>query len=292
MSAQYLITIEPTTALSVFTAADGIDPILERVAAEARALVADASTDKGREAIRANAYRVAQSKVYLDKIGKELVGEYKEVPRKIDASRKRAWDYLEALQAEVRAPLTAWEAEQARIKAEQEAAAEAERLRIQIEHDYEVAVLMNAEFDRQRAEQRRIAAEEAAERERLAAEAGARAERERARQEIIDARLAQERAEQAARDAEEAAARERAESDQRAHEAAEQAIAAEQHRVEEAARRERAEQARREADQEHRKSINRAALAGLVRIGLTEEQGKAVVKAIIAGQIDNVSITY
>lgn len=287
-----LITIEPQTAVTVFTEPGGVKPILEHIAKEVRTFVPDASTTKGRDAIRALAYRITRSKTYLDTAGKQLADEYKEIPKKIDANRKAAREFLEALAEEIRAPLTAWEAEQERIAAEKKAAEEAEKLRIQIEHDYEVAVLMNAEFDRQREEQRRIAEQETVERERRAAEEAARREREMAERRIVEERLRAERAEQARREAEERAERERAEAIARAERAAAEAVEAERRRAEEEAERARQEQAKREADLEHRKARNREALAAVVGLGLTEEQGKSVVKAIIEGRIPHVKIHY
>ena len=48
----------------------------------------------------------------------------------------------------------------------------------------------------------------------------------------------------------------------------------------------------READKNHKAKINRQALADLVAIGLSEDQAKAVVKAIVSGKVSNVSISY
>ena len=42
----------------------------------------------------------------------------------------------------------------------------------------------------------------------------------------------------------------------------------------------------------HKRKINTEALAVLVKIGLTEDQGKAVVSAVAKGEIPHVSITY
>ncbi|WP_236225728.1 hypothetical protein [Pseudomonas pseudonitroreducens] len=86
--------------------------------AEIDSFVPDVSTRKGREAIASIAYKVARSKTALDNAGKELVAELKEVPKKIDAERKRMRDLLDTWQADVRRPLTEWEeAEAARVAA-------------------------------------------------------------------------------------------------------------------------------------------------------------------------------
>lgn len=111
-----LIIIPKETALTVFTTAKGLDPIIERIREDALSLIADISTKKGRDAIASNAAKVARSKTYLDGVGKELVDKLKEQPKLIDAERKRVRDSLDALRYEVRKPLTDWEdAEEKRI---------------------------------------------------------------------------------------------------------------------------------------------------------------------------------
>lgn len=108
-------------ALQVYSAENGLDPYLQKIRAEIDSFVPDVSTRKGREAIASIAYKVARSKTALDGVGKDLVAELKEVPKKIDAERKRMRDLLDAWQAEVRRPLTEWEeAEEARKAKHQE----------------------------------------------------------------------------------------------------------------------------------------------------------------------------
>lgn len=276
-----LVVIEPQNALAVFSEPGKLDPILERIASEVRTFVPDVSTAKGRKDIASLAYRVAQSKTYLDNLGKELVAEYKELPKRIDANRKLMRDSLDALKDEARAPLDAWEAEQASIEAERQAAIEAEALRIRVEADHEMGLLMNAAFDAEQAERKRAEEQARIQREQQIAAEAAEQERKRGEQQIIEARLAQERAEQAARDA--AANAERAAKD-----ALEQA---ERQRAEAEAR-EAQEQAKRFADIEHRKSINNAAANALQALGVSDTVAKAIVSSIARGEIPNVSIKY
>jgi len=87
----------------------GLGAIVSQIEADARALVADATTAKGRDAIASNAARVARSKTYLDGLGKEYVTLLKELPKQVDAERKVMRDRLDALKEEVRKPLTDWE---------------------------------------------------------------------------------------------------------------------------------------------------------------------------------------
>ncbi len=105
-----LIAIDPSNALALFTTTGAIDPLLERIRAEIDAFVPDISSDKGRKAVASMAYKVARAKTYLDDAGKKLADSQKEIPKKIDATRKRIRDTLDKWKDDVRAPLTAWEA--------------------------------------------------------------------------------------------------------------------------------------------------------------------------------------
>lgn len=117
---QDLIPIENAQPSALF-APGGLDPLLAKIAEEARSLVPDTSTKKGRDAIASNAHKVARSKTYLEEIGKGYAAEIKELPKRVDAERKRVRDFLQALQDEVRAPLTEWERAEAALQAEADA---------------------------------------------------------------------------------------------------------------------------------------------------------------------------
>lgn len=154
-----LVVIEKQNAMAVFTTKEQLDPLIEKIEKEARSLVADVSTKKGRDAIASMAHKVARSKTYIDNAGKDLVTELKALPKQIDESRRIVRERLDALKDEVRRPLTEWEAEQERIKQEEEARITAEALAKQVEADHEIALLMDREFDHQR-EEARIKAEQ------------------------------------------------------------------------------------------------------------------------------------
>lgn len=110
-----MVEITDANALDVFTDADAVKPIIAAIAAEAAKCKADTSTATGRKTIASAAYKVAQEKTRLDAIGKKLVDHHKEIPKKIDATRKFLRDALDKIRDDVRAPLTAWEtAEQER----------------------------------------------------------------------------------------------------------------------------------------------------------------------------------
>jgi len=115
-----LIEMPEDRALEVFIAPKGLDPYLDKIAAEARSLVPDVSTKKGRDAIASNAHKVAKSKTALDNVRKKLADWLKEKPKLVDAEGKRMRDFLDALKDEVRKPLTEWEEqEEARIAGHQ-----------------------------------------------------------------------------------------------------------------------------------------------------------------------------
>lgn len=317
-----LVVIEKANALTVFKSADQIEEILQKVEREVMSFVPDVTSAKGRKEIASLAYRVSQTKSYLDGLGKDLVAELKEVPKLIDANRKTVRDRLDALRDKARQPYTDWEAEQERIKAEEEARIAAEKLAAQIESDHEIALLLNekfyrdaaeakAEAERQRiaheeeikrraVEQARIEAEQKAQQEREAAaqrEAELKAKAEQAERDRIaaqeraerEAREAQERIEKLAQEAREQAEREKQAAiaeEQRKAKAAEDARLAEEKRIAD-------EAAARAADVKHRKAINNQAKANLIaNAGLTEEQAIAVITAIAKGTISAITINY
>ncbi len=111
-----LSIIPSETALQVFTAPKGLDPYLSQIRSEIDSFVPDARTKKGREAIASIAFKVSKAKAYLESVGKDLADAQKEIPKKIDASRKHMRDTLDAWKEEVRKPLTEWEnAEESRV---------------------------------------------------------------------------------------------------------------------------------------------------------------------------------
>ena len=112
-----LIVIEPEKALAVFTTENALEPYLKLVKVEIDKHKPDVSTKKGREAIASLAHKVAQVKVAVDKIGKDLKDDQKKIPDLIDRARNYAKDTLQTWQDECRKPLTDWEiAEEARVE--------------------------------------------------------------------------------------------------------------------------------------------------------------------------------
>lgn len=312
--ANELVVIEPATALDLFTAQDKVQVLLsgirEKALAEQALLDTDLSKAKNRDAIKSLAYKVTQSKTYIDKAGKAVVDELKELPKKVDASRKQCRDELDALSEEIRKPVTAWEdAEKARVAAEE--------LVKQIERDHEEALQMNElhdlrkaeeerkriehenEIKRQAAEQARIEAEQKAQRDREAAELKAKQEREaaelKARQEVEAAA----KREREAREAQERAEREKQEAIAKAEREKLAAVEAERRKAEEAERtrlaeieRQKQEELKRQADTAHRAKVNNQAMQDLIATGIPEDCAKACIIAIAKGAVSSVKINY
>ena len=103
-----LIPLENPEPGALF-APGGLETILVRIEADARALVPDITTVKGRSAISSLAAKVAKAKTYLDGLGKDLTADLKRQTGAVDAERKAMRDRLDALKAEVRRPLDEWE---------------------------------------------------------------------------------------------------------------------------------------------------------------------------------------
>ncbi|HGW0999882.1 TPA: hypothetical protein ACNPUC_004034 [Raoultella planticola] len=328
-----LVVIEKKNAMAVFTNNDPLDPLIEAIEKEARSLVPDVTTKKGRDAIASMAHKVARSKTYIDNAGKDLVAELKALPKKIDESRRIARERLDALKDEVRRPLTEWEAEQDRIKAEEAMnALHAEALEMNIkfdqelaakfEADHEMALLMDKDIDRERAdkaaeaERQRIAREE--EIKRQAEEKAKREAAEKAQREIDaaaarerEAILAKERAERDRIEAQQRAEREQREAAERAEREKQAAVEAERRKAQEEAdrirreaeqreharlaeeKRKADEQARREADVKHRKAVSVEVVKALMaNTTLTRDQAIEVLTAVKDGRIPHTGISY
>lgn len=302
MSEQALIPVESINAVEVFTGG-GLDGLLERIRAETTTVVLDVSTVAGRKEIASVAYKVARSKTTIDDAGKTLVADWKRQSAEVDAARKKARDYLDALKDDVRRPLTEWEAEQERIAQEKAAAeekarqeAEAARLADIERKEAEIREREEAIAKAEREAAGRAAAEQAerdrqAREEQVRAEAEAKAKREaaeaveRAEREVAEAREAQRLAAEKAEQAKAEAVRQAEQRAREEAEAKERARLAEEARV-------KAEEDRRSADREHRKKVNNEALCALTDEGIAEDVARKVITLIASGSVPAVSIRY
>ncbi|HBS7886172.1 TPA: hypothetical protein MFC92_003075 [Klebsiella pneumoniae] len=315
-----VIEIKPEQAPTLYRAG-GLDAYLEQIR-QAVNEVPDLTTKKGRDRVASLAAQVSRSKTAIEKPGREYLKRLKEAVRPAEAEIKRFVDACDELRDATRKPLTEWESEQERIKAEEamnalhaDALAMNEefdrQLAARIESDHEMALLMNDAFDREQAdkaaeaERQRIAHEE--EIKRMAAAAASREVEQRAQREREEAALREAalkaQAEQAERDR--IAAEQKAEADKKAAVEAERRKAQEEaDRIRrEAEQREQArlaeekrkadEQARREADVKHRKAVGTEIVKALMaNTSLTRDQAIDVLTAVKDGRIPHTGISY
>jgi hypothetical protein len=283
--------------------------------------VPDLSTKKGRDRVASLAAQVSRSKTAIEKPGREYLKRLKEAVRPAEAEIKRFVDACDELRDATRRPLTEWEAEQERIKAEEAMnALHAEALvmnesidlqrAIQFEADHEMALLMNKNFDRDREEQRRLAEQaqreheerikqeaadkakrEAEERHKAELDAAARREAdEKARADAAE-RKRKEDADRAEREKQDAIAEEKRKAQEEANRIKREAEAKEKARLAEEQRKAE-EEARRAADKEHRRTVNRRVIADLINQGIPEEFAQKALLAIAGGKVQDAHIKY
>jgi colicin import membrane protein len=276
--------------------------------------VPDVTTDKGRKAIASLSGKVSSSKTAVEKPGRDYLRKIKELPKTIEAELREFVTLMDKLRDDVRQPLTDYEADQARIKAEKETEEARKALLIQIENDHEIALLLNEKFDRELAEKKAADEKARIEYEEIiaanAAELARQALLARQEQERRDAQLAIERAQ---REKAEAEARERqAKVDADAREAAQKAAAelaikqaaekAERDRLQAIAdteariAREKAEAdaiaAKQAANKANQKKKNNEAKYAIMNLGLDETKAIELITAIARGQVPNITINY
>ncbi|GAL43017.1 coiled-coil domain-containing protein [Citrobacter werkmanii] len=330
MSELAIIEIAPDMAPRIYVE-NGLEKFLEQIR-ESVNEVPDLSTAKGRARIASLAAQVSRSKTAVEKPGRDYLRHLKEAVKPAEAELRRFVSACDEMRDEVRRPLTEWEAEQERIKAEEAMnAMHVEALEMNIkfdqelaakfEADHEMALLMNDAFDREVAEKKAEA-----ERQRIAHEEELKRQAEEKAKREAEEKIELERAESARREAElkfkaEQAERDRIATDQKAEaekkEAADraerekqEAIAAEQRKAQEEADRIKRESeakeaarlaeekriadeaAARAADVEHRRAINAAAVQSLIDQGIPEDWAKACVVAIARGKVPATTINY
>ena len=330
MSELAIIEIAPDMAPSIYVE-NGLEKFLEQIRESVKE-VPDLSTAKGRARIASLAAQVSRSKTAVEKPGRDYLRHLKEAVKPAEAELRRFVSACDEMRDEVRRPLTEWEAEQERIKAEEamnalhakalEMNEEFDRQRAaQIEADHEMALLMNDAFDREEKakaeelERQRIAHEEelkrqAAEQAKREAEEKAAAELAAAKKREADAIAAKAQAELLAKQAQERAEQEAKVAAAKAEAEKKAAIEAEQRKAQEEADRikreaEEKEAARlaeekriadeaaaRAADIEHRRAINAAAVQALIDQGIPDDWAKACIVAIARGKVPSTTINY
>ena len=349
--------------VEAFNSEGGAQSLFDKIAEQARSVVPDLSTDKGRKAIASLARKVASTKTAFDSHGKELKEQYTVITNKIDADRKLFRDQCDALRDEIRKPLTDWEntekgrvaSHQGRIfgikrtielcqdaeslfiknhiealellpiddfeefeqeakitkfetlvilrtalvnrekyeaeQAELEALRLAEQQRIQREHEERIAREATEKAQREAAEAARIESERV---EREKQEAIAKSNREKLESEQREARLVAEK--EAAVLREQALKQKAIDDAKQAEIDKQQAIEVERNRIEAdriaKAEAERKEQEQREANKAHKKQVCDSIIAELAKLNIDEKTGQALIKAIYANQIPNITIKF
>ena len=282
------------TAVQVYQKPGGLDPWLQKIRDEVTSHTPDLSTRKGREQIASLAFKVRKSKSALDSLGKQLVDDLKELPKKIDAERKRMREILDALAEEVRNPLTEWEqAEEARVKrhkdgiewfrlrAEENSDLDSSELRSCIESVG--AFIVDESWEEFEAEAHRIKARAIAS---LTAALAAREKYEAEQAELAELRrkqAEQDQRDREARIAQEAAEKARQEAEAKAR--AEQEAAARREAQANAAR-EQAEREKQEAIERHKQAEARAEAEKLAAEKRAKEAADAARLAEIKRQAD------
>ncbi len=330
MSELAIIEIAPDMAPSIYVE-NGLEKFLEQIRESVKE-VPDLSTAKGRARIASLAAQVSRSKTAVEKPGRDYLRHLKEAVKPAEAELRRFVSACDEMRDEVRRPLTEWEAEQERIKAEEAMnVLHAEALEMNIKFDqeraakfeanHEMALLMNEKHDREakekaeEAERQRIAHEEELKRqaaEKAKREAEEKIERERAEAARREAEL-KLKAEQAEREriaADQKAEAEKKAAAERAEREKQEAIEVEKRKAQEEADRikreaEAKEAARlaeekriadeaaaRAADVEHRRAINAAAVQALIDQGIPDDWAKACVVAIARGKVPATTINY
>jgi len=323
-----LVLVQPLPLEKLFERAT-IDPILEQIKAQCRAVPTDISTESGRKAVASLAFKIAKTKTFIESQRITLVASEKKRLAVIDAEGKRIRDELDALKDEVRQPLTEWEnAETQRINKHEliiADLADAANMGLATTADIETRITHLKSFSlagmqefTKRAEETRAASlvslrtrleeshredRERAEVARLRQEQEARAQKQRdetiaakARADAeIQIREAETRAAQAEEDKQRTIAKALANeiaAKKRADEDKTKAIQKERERVERQRQAEADAEAKRESSKRHRTKINNEAIAAFAEFGIDTAIAKKVVDLIAMGQIPNIKISY
>ena len=101
-----VLVVEKKDLQAFFLDTVKLDALYGHVEKMARALVADPLTKEGSSQIKSCARQIASVKKRIDDIGKDVVADLKKLPGQIDANRKSLRERLEALQDDIRRPVT------------------------------------------------------------------------------------------------------------------------------------------------------------------------------------------
>lgn len=103
----YTVTVTMKEGLTAFfTDGKNLDELFAGIEKTARGLVADPLTKEGASQIKGCARQLASLKKRIDDLGKDVVAELKDLPKTIDANRRKFRDSMDALQDDIRRPVT------------------------------------------------------------------------------------------------------------------------------------------------------------------------------------------
>lgn len=110
-----VIVVDQERLQAFFSDGKNLDEAYGRIEKLAKGLVADVATKEGVSQIKSCARQIASAKTKIDNLGKQVVAELKKLPGVIDENRRNFRDKMEALQAEIRRPVTEIEEREAEI---------------------------------------------------------------------------------------------------------------------------------------------------------------------------------
>lgn len=110
-----VIVVDQERLQAFFSDGKNLDEAYGRIYKLAKGLVADVATKEGVSQIKSCARQIASAKTKIDNLGKQVVAELKKLPGVIDYNRRNFRDKMEALQAEIRRPVTEIEEREAEI---------------------------------------------------------------------------------------------------------------------------------------------------------------------------------
>lgn len=194
-----VVEFKEATILQAISEGGELDFLTEQLREKVVTFEHDLSTGVGRKRSASFAHNISRAKTKVIKFAKSTIAEDEAKIKKVKSSLKNVSADFDELRDAARLPLTEWEAEDARLKAEEAARLEAEKLLAQFNNDHEMGLLLDDKFDRDLIEA--MAAEYEAAKEHEAAQERYRIAEEKARI-GRDARIAQEAADKAIADAE------------------------------------------------------------------------------------------
>lgn len=99
-----------------------IDDFLKKLRDRETSVVGDISTEEGRAEIASRAYKIARTKTAIKKAGDELKEGWAAQVKTVTKEQQRIWAEMEAIQHDVRKPLTEWEqADELRVQGHEKA---------------------------------------------------------------------------------------------------------------------------------------------------------------------------